>query len=194
MKKDNFLTNYVKCFIIGFGILHILTEGRYLWRIRFERRKTKNQTKVVPIPKGKIIEEEIIQPLSKLDSSISTFLSSIYDNSIRNAFAHSSYNIDFDRGFIELLSSESYSSTNQIDFNTWEDKFFYTVLFSYHLSRSITLRLNHFIDDYPEIKEVPIQWPSFKEPGKFYTTAIYPIIINYGGMRYVEFNFVKNKS
>lgn len=173
-------------------ITNILTEGRYLWRIQFEKMQLKNQSRKIQIPKGKIIEEQIIQPLSKINKGISDFISSMYDNDIRNAFAHSSYMIDYERGCIELLSSESYTSARKIYFHQWESIFVNSVLFSYHLTKAIIDRLNNFKEDYPNVEEVLIQWPSFRESGKYYTTGISPILIEIDGKEIVKLNFIQN--
>ena len=51
--------------------------------------------------------------------------------------------------------------------------------------RIVKLRCDNFIKDYPEKKFVTINWPSFNEPGKTYSTHIYPHMIRGG----VEFSF-----
>lgn len=170
-------------------ISSILSGKGYEWRISFERSQKKSSNKMIPINKGKMIKEEILEPLYSFDEKIGTFISGLYDSTIRNGYAHSLYQINMDEGNIRILKSETYSVEKEVNFFDWETTFFYSVLLSYHLTKSIIDRLNSFMEDYPEIKQVTISWPSFKKPGHFYQKSISPIMREYQGKKFVEFTF-----
>lgn len=170
-------------------ISSILSGKGYEWRISFERPQKKSSNKMIPINKGKMIKEEILEPLYSFDEKIGTFISGLYDSTIRNGYAHSLYQINMDEGNIRILKSETYSVEKEVNFFDWETTFFYSVLLSYHLTKSIIDRLNSFMEDYPEIKQVTISWPSFKKPGHFYQKSISPIMREYQGKKFVEFTF-----
>lgn len=170
-------------------ISSILSGKGYEWRISFERPQKKSSNKMIPINKGKMIKEEILELLYSFDEKIGTFISGLYDSSIRNGYAHSLYQINMDEGNIRILKSETYSVEKEVNFFDWETTFFYSVLLSYHLTKSIIDRLNSFMEDYPEIKQVTISWPSFKKPGHFYQKSISPIMREYQGKKFVEFTF-----
>ena len=170
-------------------ISSILSGKGYEWRISFERPQKKSSNKMIPINKGKMIKEKILEPLCSFDEKIGTFISGLYDSTIRNGYAHSLYQINMDEGNIRILKSETYSVEKEVNFFDWETTFFYSVLLSYHLTKSIIDRLNSFMEDYPEIKQVTISWPSFKKPGHFYQKSISPIMREYQGKKFVEFTF-----
>lgn len=170
-------------------ISSILSGKGYEWRISFERPQKKSSNKMIPINKGKMIKEKILEPLCSFDEKIGTFISGLYDSTIRNGYAHSLYQINMDEGNIRILKSETYSVEKEVNFFDWETTFFYSVLLSYHLTKSIIDRLNSFMEDYPEIKQVTISWPSFKKLGHFYQKSISPIMREYQGKKFVEFTF-----
>lgn len=170
-------------------ISSILSGKGYEWRISFERPQKKSSNKKIPSNKGKMIKEKILEPLCSFDEKIGTFISGLYDSTIRNGYAHSLYQINMDEGNIRILKSETYSVEKEVNFFDWETTFFYSVLLSYHLTKSIIDRLNSFMEDYPEIKQVTISWPSFKKPGHFYQKSISPIMREYQGKKFVEFTF-----
>lgn len=172
-------------------ISSILSGKGYEWRISFERPQKKSSNKKIPSNKGKMIKEKILEPLCSFDEKIGTFISGLYDSTIRNGYAHSLYQINMDEGNIRILKSETYSVEKEVNFFDWETTFFYSVLLSYHLTKSIIDRLNSFMEDYPDTKQVAISWPSFKKPGNFYQKNIYPIIREYEGKKFVEFTFAK---
>lgn len=47
-------------------------------------------------------------------------------------------------------------------------------MLSYHLSRAIHDRMQNFLTDNPDIEEVVVQWPSYKEPRKIHNLTLYP--------------------
>lgn len=174
-------------------IVSILCNKEYAWRIPFERIQNKSETKMIPINKGKFIKEEILDPLSKYNKNFASFLNLMYDSTIRNSYAHSLYYIDIEFGNIEFLKADTYCEEKKISVHDFEQKFCYTILFSYYLTKAIMDRLNTFADDYPNITEVEILWPSFKQQGTTIKKTIYPIRSEYNGRHYVEFNFVATK-
>ena len=172
-------------------ISSILSGTGYAWRINFERTQKKSFNKKIPINKGKMIKEEILEPLCSFDEKIGAFISGLYDSTIRNGYAHSLYQINMDEGKIRFLKSQTYSEEKVVAFFDWEQTFFYSVLLSYHLTKSIMDRLNSFMEDYPDTNQVVISWPSFKRPGTFHHKSICPIMREYKGKKFVEFTFLE---
>lgn len=60
-------------------------------------------------------------------------------------------------------------------------------MLSYHLSKAIHDRMENFLRDHPDIKEVVVKWPSYKEPDKIHNLKLYPLQLERG----VEFCFRK---
>lgn len=172
-------------------IASILSGSGYAWRISFERTKKKSSDKMIPINKGKMIKEENLAPLCSFDEKIGAFISGLYDSTIRNGYAHSLYQIHMDEGKTRFLKSESYSEEKVVDFFDWKQTFFYSVLLSYHLTKSIMDRQNSFMEDYPDTNQVVISWPSFRQPGTFLRKSICPIMREYKGKKFVEFTFAE---
>ncbi len=171
-------------------IVSILSGNGYEWRIPFQK-KQRGSNKMIPINKGKFIREKVLEPLKTIDNILYEFLTSLYNSTIRNGYSHSMYKIDMEKGCIEFLNSESYKIEDSICFSDWDDIFCRTLLFSYYLINRITERLNSFIVDYPELKQIPIKWPSYQSPGKYLPNNIYPVEYEYDHKTYVEFQFTK---
>lgn len=179
-----------RCFLMNLKrIVSILSRKGYVWRIPFQRPQKKEGNKMIPINKGKFISDEMLAPLKTTDDFLYNFLNSIYDCNIRNGYSHSMYQIDMDQGMINILNSDSYKTETSISFSEWEEIFCKSVLFSYHLINKITERLNNFTKDYPDLKEVSIVWPSFKDPEINYTKRIYPVELEHDNKIYVNFQF-----
>lgn len=171
-------------------ISSILSGKGYAWRIPFEHASSrKDKSKMIPINRGKFIKEQILEPLMLVDHKIYEFLSSIYDGTIRNSYSHSMYFIDMDGGKLEFLKCDTYSTEKEIDFCEWEDLFVETVLFSYHLTRLLSERLNTFVKNYPNVREVSVNIPSAHNPGLLLEKRIYPMESEYKGRKFVEFCF-----
>lgn len=161
----------------------ILTGKPYEWRISFEYLNEKG--KVKPIAKANLIQDQIISTLRTGHPRFGSLIESLYDGQLRNAFAHASYYISMDEHAILSLDSERYSIKQTTDLFDWEQTFVYSILLSYHLPSIIRERCNSFIDDYPDIEDVIIDWPSYKEPGKMLRMKIFPHATEWG----VEFRF-----
>lgn len=180
-----------RCFLMSLRrIVSILSGNGYEWRISFQTKQG-GSNKMIPINKGKFIREKVLGPLKTIDKILYEFLTNLYNSTIRNGYSHSMYKIDMEKGCIEFLNSESYKIEDSICFSDWDDIFCRAVLFSYYLINKITERLNSFIVDYPELKQIPIKWPSYQSPGKYLPNNIYPIEYEYDHKTYVEFQFTK---
>ena len=180
-----------RCFLMSLRrIVSILSGNGYEWRISFQTKQG-GSNKMIPINKGKFIREKVLGPLKTIDNILYEFLTSLYNSTIRNGYSHSMYKIDMEKGCIEFLNSESYKIEDSICFSDWDDIFCRTVLFSYYLINKITERLNSFIVDYPELKQIPIKWPSYQSTGKYLPNYIYPVEYEYDHKTYVEFQFTK---
>lgn len=166
-------------------IADVLNGKPYEWKVPFEVPGRKDPSKIVSIPKAKFIQEQIIIPLQTGHEELYKFLKFIYDSQLRNDFAHASYYLDFECGEILSQDSERYQYTHSIHFNDWEDRFIYTVMLSYHLSKAIHDRMDSFLADNPEIKEVTIKYPLYNESEKTIDLPIYPQKLEVG----VEFSF-----
>ena len=168
-------------------IADILNGKPYEWKIPFEQPTRKDPSKIVSVPKAKFIQEQILTPMTTGHQGMSKLLNSLYDSQLRNDFAHASYYIDFRSGEILSQDSERYKTNQSVNFQNWEDKFIYTVMLSYHLSKALHDRMQFFLEDYPSIKEIIVKWPSYKEPGKIKNLTLYPMQLARG----VEFCFRK---
>lgn len=169
-------------------IADILNGKPYAWKILFERPTRKDPSKKLPVVKAKFIQEQIITPMSMCHQKLSKLLNSLYDSQLRNDFAHASYHLDFSSGEIVSLDSERYMVNQSVSFLNWEERFICTVMLSFHLSKALYDRLESFLKDYPNIKEVTVKWPSYKEPGKVHNLILYPMQLTSG----VEFAIKKH--
>lgn len=164
----------------------ILIGKPYEWRISFEYVNEKG--KVKPVVKANMIQDQIIADLKKGNPRFGKLVESLYDSLLRNDFAHASYYVSVEDNAIMSLDSERYAVKKKTDLLDWEQTFVYSVLLSYHLPKIIRDRRNSFTKDYPDIKYVEIDWPSYKEPGKILKTQICPQEFELG----VEFIFKCN--
>ena len=149
----------------------ILTGKPYNWRIQFEELKNGKKRLV---HKGKVIKEQIIEPLDTGCPEFAKFIKNIYDSNLRNDFAHSSYYISVKDNVIVSMDSERYSVKKKTDLFDWEHMFVHSALLSYHLLHIINKRRNSFKKDYPNMESVEIEWPSHIEPSKKTSKLLIP--------------------
>ena len=161
----------------------ILTGKPYEWRIPFEKPDKHGVMK--PIQKGNMIQEQIIKTLKKGHPAFGKLVETLYDGQLRNDFAHASYYIDIESNSIKSLDSERYVVKKTTDLFDWEQTFVYSVMLSYHLIRSLRERCSSFLDDYPDVPDIVIDWPSYNEPGKILKALVFPEKRPWG----IEFNF-----
>ena len=163
----------------------ILMGKPYEWKIPFEK-PDKNGV-IRQVPKGKMIQEQILKTLRNGKPDFAQFIDGIYDRQLRNDFAHATYYISIKDNSIISQDSELYSLKKRTSLLDWEKMFIYSVLLSYHLPHSMRERCKSFMVDYPDMDYVEVDWPSYKEPGKILRVRLRP------EMRgdEVEFNFVK---
>ena len=159
----------------------ILAGDSYDWKIPFEYVNKNSEIK--SYPKAKIWEDKILNCLDKVHADLAKFIRDNYDSKLRNDFAHASYYINVEDNSISSLDSERYFEKRKVDIFDWEQMFIYSVSFSYHLFRMIKQRCDNFIKEYPEMKFVTINWPSYEEPGKIHTIRIFPHEIR-GGVEF----------
>ena len=140
-----------------------------------------------PVHKGNMIQEQILNTLRRGNPDFARFIENIYDGQLRNDFAHATYYISVEDNAIISQDSERYTYEKKTDLFDWEQMFIYSVLLSYHLPNSMRERCRSFMNDYPELDYVEVDWPSYKEPGKILRARIKP------EMRgdEIEFNFVR---
>lgn len=161
----------------------ILSGEPYLWKIDFESVNRKGR--IVPCSKCKIIEDQILKSLKSSCPDLETFIRENYDHQLRNNFAHALYDIRIDYNAIVFWESDRFMEKKRIGINDWERIFLNSVFLSYHLPRLIKERSNSFMIDYPDMNKVVIDWPSYDNPGKNFSIAIYPQKVQ----NEVEFSF-----
>lgn len=155
----------------------ILTGKPYNWRIQFEELKN---GRMRPVHKGKIIKEQIIEPLDTGCPEFAKFIKNNYDGNLRNDFAHSSYYISIKDNAIVSMDSERYSVKKKTDLFDWEHLFINSALLSFYLLHIINERRNSFKKDYPNVGFIEIEWPSYKEPGKRIPKRLIPMEYEWG--------------
>lgn len=168
-------------------IADILNNKPYEWKIPFEVPTRKDPLKMVPVPKSKFIQEQILTQMEMGHKAFYDFINSIYDSQLRNDFAHASYYIDIESREIFSQDSERYKYNQKVSFNDWNEMFVYTAMLSYHLSKALRDRMESFLTDYPDIHEVVVKWPSYEKPGKIHDLVLYPMQLARG----VEFCYRK---
>ena len=163
----------------------ILIGKPYEWKIPFEKPDKNGVMR--PVHKGNMIQEQILNTLRRGNPDFARFIENIYDGQLRNDFAHATYYISVEDNAIISQDSERYTYEKKTDLFDWEQMFIYSVLLSYHLPNSMRERCRSFMNDYPELDYVEVDWPSYKEPGKILRARIKP------EMRgdEIEFNFVR---
>ena len=144
----------------------ILIGKPYEWKIPFEKPDKNGVMR--PVHKGNMIQEQILNTLRRGNPDFARFIENIYDGQLRNDFAHATYYISVEDNAIISQDSERYTYKKKTDLFDWEQMFIYSVLLSYHLPNSMRERCKSFMNDYPELDYVEVDWPSYKEPGSAY--------------------------
>ena len=106
-------------------IASILNKQKYIWEPKLSPKKN--------------FFTKIVKQLKDANSPLYKYIENTYDSCIRNAIAHSTYNIDTENNRI-IFFSQNLSSSNYISFFDWDEKFLYSMLICYHLSYSISNR------------------------------------------------------
>lgn len=106
-------------------IASILNEQKYIWEPKLSPKKN--------------FFTKIVKQLKQANSPLYKYINNTYDSCIRNAIAHSTYNIDTENNCI-IFFSQNLSSSNSVSFFDWDEIFLYSVLICYHLSHSISIR------------------------------------------------------
>lgn len=105
-----------------FRLAELINGKSYSWRV------------IVPdMSKHTFIRTEIRDVLKKKNLSLAEIISNGFHTSLRNAFAHSEYQIDNRNKFIHLdtFKGENWD-IEKISFDDWTKRFVYSSLFSYH--------------------------------------------------------------
>ncbi len=95
--------------------------------------------------KSKFIRNNIIEPLNSFDNPLSQILIRTYNSDLRNAIAHSDYQLDDD---LKTISFKSKSRFCNISYDEWSIKFTYSVCFSYYFIHIVTGRRKRIIEDW----------------------------------------------
>lgn len=145
-------------------------------------------TSVSCTSKSNFIKQNVIQRLEKTNFPIADFIKSCYDENLRNDFAHSTYNIDFDHGVIRSYQ-DGFMGNGAISFLDFEEKFVKSVLLSYYISTCIRFHEDSFIETYGD-SPVLVKRPLMDNPQKSQQFYVKPEYINMRYGRIVRFNFV----
>lgn len=134
--------------------------------------------------KYKFVKEKIIEPLRRRNQPLGNLVAKAYDSNIRNAFAHSLYNVDVE-------SRKIYTRTKQgqktYTFEEFQMQFLYSVILMNKLQNY--LELNH---DEAGKKNCALT-KAFLTPDGL-QVQVYGEMINRGGFLYPEFRLVKIKN
>jgi hypothetical protein len=133
--QDNILLLHIELMIYShlweskkfFKILRriaVLSEnGKYEWDVN-----------VPDFKKQEYLRNKIKEIFIKQDLQIAGIISKGFHSSLRNAFAHSEYSIDFYKRKIYLHNSKNGNwELDEINFDDWTIRFVYSVLLDYHL-------------------------------------------------------------
>lgn len=107
-----------------YRLAQILSGENYNWKV-----------KVPDMKKSDFIRTKIKEPLEKINNPISKIIKNGYHSSLRNAFAHSEYSIDFYNN-TNRIALYNYKSADwelkEISFNNWSERFVYSAIFTFH--------------------------------------------------------------
>lgn len=131
----------------------ILNGDGYIWKTKVERTKKTN-----------FINDHILKKLTT--TSMGRLVSSIYNSELRNDFAHSTYNIDMERGEIHSVK-DGYSNNKAYSFQDFEEIFLKTVFLSYHLIRQHQNEKNKFLEHLGN-SVIKMPWPTSKDPHRYF--------------------------
>ena len=120
--------------------------GIYQWKVDVPEFK-----------KQEYLRKQIKDVFSAQNLQIAEVISHGFHSSLRNAFAHSEYSIDFQNRVIYLHNTKGGEwELDDINFDDWTTRFVYSVLFDYHLHNVFfTKRRNISIDLFQVRLEVP---------------------------------------
>lgn len=149
----------------------LLNGDEYKWNIPFEYINKKGELR--PISKRNIINN-ILDCLKLIHPRLHSYINDNYHSEIRNNFAHSTFFIDLQNGWINSVFNPIKIITPLVSFEQWDEIFIKSLLFCFYLEKIIENRRNNFIEDYPKMKSVHIKWPSFNHPGFYYDKELVP--------------------
>lgn len=150
----------------------LLKGDEYKWHIPFEYKDKKGELR--PISKSTIINKDILDCLKLNHPPLYSYINDNYKSEIRNNFAHSTFFIDLQDGWINSVFDPIKIITPLVSFEQWDEIFIKSLLFCFYLEKLIENRRNNFMEDYSEMKSVHIKWPSFNNPGTYYDKELLP--------------------
>lgn len=117
-----------------YRLANLLCGKEYDWKIQ-----------IPSIGKSNFIKNKIIKPFNASNCILGKIISDNYKTDLRNAIAHSDYQIDIISKEITYNSKTVLCNTS---FNDWSIHFAYSVCFSYYFSRILTQRRKQIILDW----------------------------------------------
>lgn len=109
------------------------------------------KAKVPEMAKSNFIRTKIKEPLNQISSPILEIIGKGYHSSLRNAFAHSEYSIDFYNNFdrIALYNYKGESwELREVSFDDWSKRFVYSAIFTFHFINVIHQARLKVIEDF----------------------------------------------
>lgn len=104
---------------------------------------------VPEMSKHEFIRENIRDVLKALNLSLNTVITNGFHTSLRNAFAHSEFQIDNHNKLIHLDTYKGASwDIKRISFDEWTKRFAYSALLSYHFFNERAIKRKDLINDF----------------------------------------------
>lgn len=123
-----------------YRLTQIVNGENYNWKV-----------KIPDMKKSDFIRTKIKEPLEKISNPISKIIKNGYHSSLRNAFAHSEYSIDFEnkKNRIALYNYKAAEwELREITFNDWSERFVYSAIFTFHFFNIIHESRLSIIEDF----------------------------------------------
>ncbi len=117
-----------------FRLANLLCGEEYDWKI-----------KVPEYGKSKFINDKISKPFNNSKCLLGNIIANNYNSDLRNAIAHSDYQIDEKSKKIEYRSKKALRSTS---FDDWSIHFAYSVSLSYYFTHIVNERRKRIIQDW----------------------------------------------
>ncbi len=115
-----------------YRLANLLTGKEYDWK--FNNKKVKS----------KLINEDIVSPFKSANCLLGNIIENNYKTELRNAIAHSDYQIDIDYKKFDYASK----TRDTVSFDEWSILFSYSVCLSYYFSTIFTGRRKRIIQDW----------------------------------------------
>lgn len=121
-----------------YRLAHLVNGEEYVWNVQVPETTKRN-----------FINEEIKAFFQKQNMDFEKIIHKVYHSQLRNAFAHSVYNIDMDNKRIDLANYKGEDwQLEDISTDDWSERFVYSIWMSYSLFQVIIDRRKSLIPDF----------------------------------------------